>query len=117
MALFTKTDSTTSGAIPPPPAPITPEAAQLIAPAPGSTIAPLPSRSSPVVMGQVSNELQSYFQQLRVRIHQKLVQRLDVQNLRTLPADVVRNEVRGLIRELCQSEKGLINGSDQERLM
>jgi pilus assembly protein CpaF len=40
-----------------------------------------------------------------------------VQNLMTLPPDTVRNEVRVVIRELCQSEKGLLNSADQERLM
>src|ERR1700683_4966906 len=54
---------------------------------------------------------------MKMRIHQKLVERLDTQNLRTMPPETVRNEVRLLIRELCQSEKGLINGADQERLM
>src|SRR4029453_12482607 len=56
-------------------------------------------------------------QQLRVRIHQQLVERLDVQNLKTLPPDTVRAEVRILIRELCQSEKGLLSSSEQEKLM
>src|SRR5687767_8765146 len=59
------------------------------------------------------NERQVYLQQLKVRIHQQLVERLDMQNLKTMPPDVVRNEVRILIRDLCQSEKGLINSSDQ----
>ncbi|MCS7033820.1 MAG: ATPase, T2SS/T4P/T4SS family, partial [Phycisphaerae bacterium] len=62
-------------------------------------------------------ERQIYFQQLKVRIHQQLVERLDVQNLRSLPPETVRSEVRVLIRELCQSEKGLINSTEQERLM
>jgi pilus assembly protein CpaF len=62
-------------------------------------------------------ERQIYMQQLRVRLHQQLVERLDVQNLRTLPADTVRSEVRVLIRDLCQSEKGLINSIEQEKLM
>jgi pilus assembly protein CpaF len=62
-------------------------------------------------------ERQAYFQKLKVRIHQQLVERLDMQNLRSLPPDTVRNEVRLLVRELCQSEKGLINSQDQERLM
>ena len=72
---------------------------------------PAPPRSSQ------QNERQSYLQQLKVRIHQQLVSRLDLQNLRTLPAATVREEVRVLVRELCQSEKGLINSADQERLM
>src|SRR5918996_3714009 len=58
-----------------------------------------------------------YMQQLRVRIHQQLVERLDVQNLKTLPPDTVRAEVRILIRELCQSEKGLLSSAEQEKLM
>src|SRR3982750_4113219 len=56
-------------------------------------------------------------QQLRVRIHQQLVDRLDVQNPKTLPPDTVRAEVRILIRELCQSEKGLLSSAEQEKLM
>src|SRR5437879_827468 len=95
------------GLVPPAPTPITPAEVQLIAPAPGTTAAPrggggliVPAatpRQSPVSSPAVSNERQAYFQQLRVRIHQKLVERLDVQNMRSLPADTVRNEVRSLI--------------------
>jgi pilus assembly protein CpaF len=40
-----------------------------------------------------------------------------VQNIRSLPPETVRNEVRSLVRELCQSEKGLINSADQDKLM
>jgi pilus assembly protein CpaF len=57
------------------------------------------------------------FEQLKVRIHQQLVERLDVQNLRSLPPDVVRSEVRIVVRDLCQMEKGLLSSTDQERLM
>jgi pilus assembly protein CpaF len=130
MALFTKTTTTTTddteAAALRGPTPISPAAAQLIAPMPGTTNPLPPSRQTPSPISApsslnapsaISNERQNYFQQLRVKIHQKLVERLDVQNLRSMPADVVRNEVRALIRELCQSEKGLINGTDQERLM
>src|SRR5690242_9909469 len=52
-------------------------------------------------------ERQAYLIQMRVKIHQKLVERLNVQNLRSMPINVVRQEVRALIRELYQSEKGL----------
>jgi len=63
------------------------------------------------------SERQVYFQKMKVRIHQQLVERLDVQNLRSLPPDVVRQEVRMVIRDLCQSEKGLLSSVEQERLM
>ncbi|HWP39480.1 MAG TPA: CpaF family protein, partial [Tepidisphaeraceae bacterium] len=77
---------------------------------------PLPPRTDAAQPAPPS-ERQLYMQQLKVRIHQQLVERLDVQNLRALPPETVRAEVRVLIRELCQSEKGLINSVEQERLM
>src|SRR5687768_7635746 len=73
-----------------------------------------PSIEQPVIR---QTERQVYLQMLKVRIHQQLVERLDVQNLRTLPPDTVRAEVRVVIRELCRSEKGLLSGDEQERLM
>src|SRR3982751_3535265 len=57
-------------------------------------------------------EREGYFEKMKVRIHQQVVERLDVQNLKSLPPDVVRQEVRALIRELCESERGLLNSSD-----
>jgi pilus assembly protein CpaF len=85
-------------------------------PAPAGPSAPQGKRVANAA-APVQTERQQYLNQLKVRIHQKLVERLDVQNLRTLPPDTVRAEVRLLVRELCQSEKGLITSQDQERLM
>src|SRR5438045_9156735 len=76
-----------------------------------------PPRNVGVTNPPPQTERQVYFQQLKVRIHQQLVERLDVQNLRSLPPDTVRSEVRILIRELCQHEKGLINSTEQDKLM
>src|SRR3712207_588500 len=39
------------------------------------------------------------------------------QNLRSMPINVVRQEVRTLIRELYQSEKGLLSSAEQSKLM
>src|SRR5437867_3085440 len=92
--------------------------ASLIAPPPAGLAAALAASSAGYAATPApQSERQQYFQQLKVRIHQQLVERLDVQNLRTLPPEVVRSEVRLLIKELCQNEKGLINSADQERLM
>jgi len=77
---------------------------------------PVPQRPA-IIQPPAQSERQIYLQQLRVRIHQKLVERLDVQNLRAMPPETVRSEVKVLIRELCQVEKGLINGVEQDRLM
>jgi pilus assembly protein CpaF len=84
--------------------------------APSSISQPAVIQAAPALTPQ-QREQQLQYQQLKARIHQKLVERLDVQNLRALPQDTVRQEVRTLIRDLCQSEKSLINSADQERLM
>src|SRR5437899_474922 len=75
-----------------------------------------PAASSAMVPVQIS-ERQVYLEKMKVRIHQQLVERLDVQNLRTVPQDQVRAEVRSVIRDLCQLEKGLLTSNEQERLM
>jgi pilus assembly protein CpaF len=62
-------------------------------------------------------ERQQYLGQVKVKIHQQLGDRLDVQTMRSLPPDAVRAEVRVLVRELCQNEKVLINSNEQEKLM
>ncbi|HSV14151.1 MAG TPA: CpaF family protein [Tepidisphaeraceae bacterium] len=71
-----------------------------------------PVKPSPEAAAQ-----QAYFQSMKQRIHQQLMDRLDVQSLRSVPLDLVRQEVRRVIRDLCQSEKGLLSGADQERLV
>src|SRR3954463_7968587 len=75
-----------------------------------------PATSAAMVPVQIS-ERQIYLEKMKVRIHQQLVERLDVQNLRTVPQDQVRKEVRSVIKDLYQLEKGLLTSSEQERLM
>src|SRR3954470_7929056 len=112
MGLFTRSNPS---AISPQPKPITAAEMAAIAPPPASVA--LQSSRLAMVQPEPPSERQLYLQQLKVRIHQQLVARLDVQNLRSLPPETVRSEVRVLIRELCQSEKGLINSIEQEKLM
>jgi pilus assembly protein CpaF len=100
-----------------------------MAPVPATAAAPVPPKPSAAAPSAAAaaaaasqaqaqhNERQAYLQQMKVRIHQQLVSRLDMQTLRTMAPDAVREEVRLLVKELCQSEKGLISGADQERLM
>ena len=114
MGLFsrntTETAVTTATA-----APATVEQPVVVPPA-AALLAARASASGPVPAA-VRGEREIYLEKMKVRIHQQLVDRLDVQNLKVLPPETVRAEVRALIRELCQSEKGLLNVSDQERLM
>jgi pilus assembly protein CpaF len=131
MGLFTRSTANAATIEPPatahPAVPGTPPAggtglftpsspAAAVTPAP---VAPRPSPPQPVTPATppVSHERQVYLQGLKAKIHHNLVDRLDTQTLRSMPAEQVRNEVRVLVRELCQGEKGLINSADQERLM
>src|SRR5256885_15355956 len=75
-----------------------------------------PAASASAVHMQMS-ERQIYLEKMKVRIHQQLVERLDVQNLRTVPQDSVRKEVRSVIKDLYQLEKGLLTSAEQERLV
>ena len=75
-----------------------------------------PTRPS-IVAAAPPSERQIYTSQMKVRIHTQLVERLDLQNIKTMAPDLVRQEVRGLIRELCQNEKSLLSSNEQEKLM
>jgi pilus assembly protein CpaF len=120
MGLFTKNKP----AIPPAPKPLGQDGSDIVQPpsiaSPGAAAATstpaIPKPHVPAPQAPLG-ERAVYMQQLRVRIHQQLVERLDVQNLKTLPPDTVRAEVRILIRDLCQSEKGLLSSAEQEKLM
>src|SRR6266487_1558006 len=119
MGLFSRSAPTTTTAAPAggatmpagPGGPLTPVTAPPVA------LMSAPARANahvaPVPVARGEREI--YFEKMKVRMHGQLVERLDVQNLKTLPPETVRQEVRALIRELCQSEKGLLNSSDQER--
>src|SRR4051812_46517207 len=79
-----------------------------------NSLPPAASASAPHVQ---MSERQVYLEKMKVRVHQQLVERLDVQNLKNVPQDAVRAEVRQVIRDLYQLEKGLLTSSEQERLM
>jgi pilus assembly protein CpaF len=120
MGLFTKNKAN----VPPPPPKLGQDGSDIVAPpaglAAGAAQQPHTTVAKPAQQMPASvplGERAIYMQALRVRIHQQLVERLDVQNLKTLPPDTVRAEVRILIRELCQSEKGLLSSAEQEKLM
>jgi len=105
MGLFARTSSAPATVAAPEKAP------QPAAPAPAAEAA------ARTPAQQVAPARQAYFQSLKVRIHQQLVERLDMQNLRSLPQEIVRQQVRDVVRELCQNEKGLLSSVEQERLM
>ncbi|MGA2496651.1 MAG: CpaF family protein [Tepidisphaeraceae bacterium] len=115
MGLFSRNSSATALAPPPSgPPPVTPSPEP---PRPAPSIAISTAAAEPAPQTPQLTERQLYLQKTRVRIHQQLVERLDMQNLRTMPQDVVRQEVRNLIRDICQSERNLFSSAEQETLM
>jgi pilus assembly protein CpaF len=102
MSLFTKSSSSSTALAEAPPA--NRSSSVFAEPAPSPVAAP-------------TSERHVYLQQLKLRIHAQLVEKLDLQNMKNLPAESVRGEMRNLVRDLCTTEKSLISSAEQEKII
>ena len=59
----------------------------------------------------------SEFEELKQRIHQKLIGKLDLTRVGDLEGDVLRREIRVVVEHLCDGENNLLNRSERERLV
>ncbi len=57
------------------------------------------------------------FEQLKQRIHTKLVDKLDLSKVGDLEGDVLRREIRLVVEHLCDTEDTLLNRQERERLI
>ena len=57
------------------------------------------------------------FDELKQRIHSKLVDKLDLNRVGELEGDVLRREIRRVVEHLCDSEDTLLNRNERERLV
>jgi len=57
------------------------------------------------------------FEELKQRIHSKLVDKLDLGRVGELEGDTLRREIRLVVEHLCDSEDTLLNRSERERLI
>ncbi len=57
------------------------------------------------------------FDNLKRRIHNKLVDKLDLSRVGELEGDVLRREIRLVVEHLCDSEETLLNRGERERLI
>lgn len=57
------------------------------------------------------------FEQLKRRIHSKLVDKLDLTKIGDLEGDVLRREIRMVVEHLCDTEDTLLNRSERDRLV
>jgi pilus assembly protein CpaF len=60
---------------------------------------------------------QSNFDELKQRIHSKLVDKLDLGRVGELEGDALRHEIRLVVEHLCDSEDTLLNRSERDRLV
>lgn len=64
-----------------------------------------------------SETRQVSFDELKQRIHNKLVDKLDLSKIGQLEGDILRREIRTIIEHLCDSENTMLNRSERERLI
>src|SRR6187549_1276310 len=57
------------------------------------------------------------FDQLKRRIHNKLVDKLDLNRVGELQGDVLRREIRLVVEHLCDTEETFLNRNERERLI
>jgi pilus assembly protein CpaF len=57
------------------------------------------------------------FEQLKLKIHGKLVDKLDLSKVGELEGDVLRREIRLVVEHLCDNEDSLLNRAERERLI
>src|SRR3954469_741078 len=71
--------------------------------------------SSPAAMSQKDKELE--FENIKRRIHTKLVDKLDLSRVGELEGDVLRREIRLVVEHLCDTEDTLLHRNERERLV
>ncbi len=71
--------------------------------------------SSPTALSQKDKEVE--FENLKRRIHGKLVDKLDLSRIGELEGDVLRREIRLVVEHLCNTEDTYLNRSERDRLI
>ena len=71
--------------------------------------------NAPAALSQKDKEAE--FENIKRRIHGKLVDKLDLSRLGDLEGDTLRREIRLVVEHLCDTENPLLNRSERERLI
>src|SRR5437773_11305296 len=71
--------------------------------------------NAPAALSQKDKELE--FENIKRRIHTKLVDKLDLTRVGELEGEVLRREIRLVVEHLCDTEDTLLNRSERERLV
>ena len=60
---------------------------------------------------------QDQFEEVKSRIHQKLVDKLDLSRVGDMKGDALRREIRVVIEHLCDADEALLNRQERERIV
>ncbi len=71
--------------------------------------------ANPLRQGSSSKE--NNYEELKQRIHSKLVDKLDLSRIGELEGDTLRREIRLVVEHLCDTEDTLLNRNERERLV
>jgi pilus assembly protein CpaF len=64
-----------------------------------------------------TDQKESNYEELKQRIHSKLVDKLDLSRVGELEGDTLRREIRMVVEHLCDTEDTLLNRNERERLV
>jgi pilus assembly protein CpaF len=74
-------------------------------------------RATPSTKSPAETSKAEEFDQLKRRIHSKLVDKLDLTRVGDLQGDLLRREIRLVVEHLCDSEETFLNRNERERLI
>ncbi len=76
------------------------------------------TKPASVASGRVEvPDKEAEFEDLKRRIHSKLVDKLDLSRVGELEGDVLRREIRLVVEHLCDTEQAMLNRGERERLI
>ncbi len=64
-----------------------------------------------------TSESTAEFNELKLRIHQKLIAKLDLNRVSEMEGGVLRREIKSVIEHLCDAENTMLNRTERERLV
>jgi pilus assembly protein CpaF len=74
-------------------------------------------KPSSLAHGSAERSKEAEFENLKRKIHGKLVDKLDLTKVGDLAPDVLRREIRLVVEHLCDTEETLLNRSERDRLI
>ncbi|QDS89330.1 Putative conjugal transfer protein [Rosistilla ulvae] len=75
------------------------------------------SRTMNPTAGRPEQSRQEQFEQIKGRIHSKLVDKLDLSKVGDLKGDTLKREIRMVVEHLCDAEETLLNRQERERIV